>query len=31
MRLIRMELGVGLRDGRVGLTVDVSREWWGIL
>lgn len=31
MRLIRMELGVGLRDGRVGVTVDVSREWWGIL
>jgi hypothetical protein len=31
MRLLRMEIGMGLRDGRVGLTVDVSREWWGIL
>ena len=31
MRLLRMEVGVGLRDGRVGVTVDVSRDWWGIL
>ncbi|HEU5041795.1 MAG TPA: hypothetical protein VFT84_13275, partial [Gemmatimonadales bacterium] len=31
MRLLRLELGVGLRDGRVGLTVDVSRDWWGVL
>ncbi|HEX6105293.1 MAG TPA: hypothetical protein VFZ26_06900 [Gemmatimonadales bacterium] len=31
MRLVRVELGVGLRTGRVGLTVDVSRDWWGIL
>ena len=31
MRLIRAELGVGLRDGRVGFVVDVSRDWWGVL
>ncbi|MBA3316720.1 MAG: hypothetical protein H0T50_01340 [Gemmatimonadales bacterium] len=31
MRLIRLELGVGLRDGRVGVSVDVNRDWWGLL
>jgi hypothetical protein len=31
MRLIRVEAGVGLRDGGFGLTVDVSRDWWGLL
>jgi hypothetical protein len=31
MRLIRVEAGVGLRDGKVGLTVDVTRDWWGVL
>jgi len=31
MRLLRTELGVGLRDGTVGFTVDVSRDWWGVL
>jgi hypothetical protein len=31
MRLIRLEAGVGLRDGRVGFSVDVNRDWWGIL
>ena len=31
MRLLRVEAGVGLRDGRFGLTVDVSRDWWGVL
>ena len=31
MRLIRVEGGIGLRDGRFGLTVDVSRDWWGLL
>jgi hypothetical protein len=31
MRLLRVEAGVGLRDGRVGLTVDVNRDWWGLL
>ncbi|MBA3553329.1 MAG: hypothetical protein H0W29_01025 [Gemmatimonadales bacterium] len=31
MRLLRVEAGVGLRDGRVGLTVDVSRDWWGVM
>jgi hypothetical protein len=31
MRLIRLELGVGLRNGEVGVTVDVNRDWWGLL
>ena len=31
MRLLRLELGLGLRDGRVGVTVDISRDWWGVL
>ncbi len=30
-RLIRVEAGMSLRTGRVGVTVDVAREWWGIL
>ncbi len=31
MRLLRVEAGVGLRDGGVGLTVDINRDWWGLL
>jgi hypothetical protein len=31
MRLIRLEAGVGLRDGRVGVSIDVNRDWWGVL
>jgi hypothetical protein len=31
MRLIRVEAGVGLRDGNLGVTVDVNRDWWGLL
>jgi hypothetical protein len=31
MRLIRLEVGVGLRDGHVGVTLDVNRDWWGLL
>jgi outer membrane protein assembly factor BamA len=31
MRLFRLEAGVGLRDGGVGVTVDVNRDWWGLL
>ena len=31
MRLIRVEAGVGLRDGGVGISVDVNRDWWGVL
>ncbi|HEV7366921.1 MAG TPA: hypothetical protein VGN76_13820 [Gemmatimonadales bacterium] len=31
MRLIRFEAGVGLRDGHVGVTVDINRDWWGLL
>jgi hypothetical protein len=30
-RLIRAEAGVSLRTGALGVTVDVSREWWEIL
>ena len=30
-RLLRVETGVSLRTGRVGLSVDVEREWWKIL
>jgi hypothetical protein len=31
MRLIRIEAGVGLTDGDVGVTVDINRDWWGLL
>jgi hypothetical protein len=31
MRLIRLEVGVGLRDGHLGVTVDIHRDWWGLL
>ncbi len=31
MRLVRIEAGVGLRDGAVGVTVDINRDWWGLL
>lgn len=31
MRLVRIEAGVGLRDGRLGVTVDINRDWWGLL
>lgn len=31
MRLIRVEFGVDLRGGGVGVTVDLSRDWWGLL
>jgi len=31
MRIIRLEAGVGLRDGRLGVTIDVNRDWWGLL
>jgi hypothetical protein len=31
MRLVRIEAGVGLMDGDMGLTVDISRDWWGLL
>jgi hypothetical protein len=31
MRLVRVEAGVGLRDGGLGLTVDINRDWWGLL
>jgi hypothetical protein len=31
MRLIRVEAGLGLRDGGLGVSVDINRDWWGIL
>ncbi|HZE74339.1 MAG TPA: hypothetical protein VE091_03455 [Gemmatimonadales bacterium] len=31
MRLLRVEAGVGLRDGGFGLTFDVHPGWWGLL
>ena len=31
MRLLRVEAGIGLRDGRFGVTIDVNRDWWGLL
>jgi len=31
MRLLRVEAGIGLRDGDVGLTIDVHPDWWGLL
>lgn len=31
LRLIRIEAGVGLRDGGFGLTIDVNPDWWGLL
>ena len=31
MRLVRVEAGVGLRGGGVGVTVDINRDWWGLL
>jgi hypothetical protein len=31
MRIIRVEAGVALRGGGVGISVDVNRDWWGIL
>ena len=31
MGLLRFEVGVGLRSGDVGFSIDVNRDWWGIL
>jgi hypothetical protein len=31
MRLLRIEAGLSLRTGDFGLTVDVNRDWWGLL
>ncbi len=31
LRLLRIEAGVGLRDGNAGLTIDVHPDWWGVL
>ncbi len=29
--LLRVEAGVSLRTGQMGLTVDLNRDWWGVL
>jgi hypothetical protein len=31
LRLLRVEAGIGLRDGDFGLTFDVHPDWWGVL
>ncbi|HJR17119.1 MAG TPA: hypothetical protein VJ808_09720 [Gemmatimonadales bacterium] len=31
MRLFRVEAGIGLRDGGIGVLVDINRDWWGLL
>jgi len=31
MSLIRVEAGVGLKTGDIGVTVDINRDWWGLL
>jgi hypothetical protein len=31
MRLIRVEAGVGLRTGDVGVSIEIHRDWWSIL
>jgi hypothetical protein len=31
MRLLRIEAGIGLLDGGLGVTVDINRDWWGLL
>jgi len=31
MRMVRIEAGIGLRDGRFGLTIDIHRDWWPLL
>jgi hypothetical protein len=31
MGILRLEVGVGLRSGDIGVSVDVNRDWWGIL
>ncbi|MEP7327092.1 MAG: hypothetical protein ABI836_14170, partial [Gemmatimonadota bacterium] len=30
-RLIRLEAGIGLHHGDIGVTLEVQRDWWGIL
>lgn len=31
MGLLRLEVGMALRSGEVGISLDVNRDWWGIL
>jgi len=31
MSLLRIEAGVAVREGEFGLTVDINRDWWGLL
>jgi len=30
-QLVRIEAGRSFQSGKVGITVDVSRAWWGVL
>jgi len=30
-RLIRLEAGIGLRQGDIGVNLEIQRDWWGIL
>ncbi|MEO8199010.1 MAG: hypothetical protein ABI679_00680 [Gemmatimonadota bacterium] len=31
MRLVRIEAGIGLRNGKAGVTFEIHRDWWSIL
>jgi hypothetical protein len=31
LRLVRVEAGIGLRDGGFGLTIDFHPDWWRLL
>jgi hypothetical protein len=31
LRLLRVEAGVALKTGEIGVMVDVNPDWWGIL
>jgi hypothetical protein len=30
-QLLRVETGISLHSGEVGVSVDLVREWWGVL
>jgi hypothetical protein len=30
-RLVRLEAGIGLRAGDIGVSLEIQRDWWGIL
>ena len=31
LRLVRLEAGIGLRHGDIGVSLEIQRDWWGIL